>query len=113
MLIRAWSSDVCSSDLKMTAPMRARSLVSIGSVVEHARVARLIAGGSRQEAAEPFAALGFDGRLARRVQRLRPALRGEQRRQFRELLRLQCEKLVARLRRLKRAGRGQIGRAHV
>src|SRR3546814_20508733 len=96
--------------MKSTSPVRPRMWLSIGSVVEHARVARLIAGGSRQEAAEPFAALGFDGRLARRVQRLRPALRGEQRRQFRELLRLQCEKLVARLRRLKRAGRGLAGR---
>ena len=71
--------------------------------MEHAGVARLIAGGPREEAAEPFAALGFDGGVARRVQRLRPALRGEQRRQVRELLRLQREKLVARLRGLERA----------
>ncbi len=81
------------------------------SVVEHRDRSRLIAAAGRDEAGELLARLVLARRRLRAFEALRAALRGEQRGQVGELLRLEREQLVARLRRLQRAGRA-LARAH-
>ena len=71
----------------------------------HLRVARLVARSRRQEAAALFLPLCGGGGVLGIRQRLRPAIGGDERGEVGELLGLEREKLVARLRRLKRACR--------
>src|SRR3546814_10385163 len=104
MRISDWSSDVCSSDLiatatKTTAPSRASVLPSIAgssvAVREHAGVSRLVAAARRQESATLLATLfGRRGTLGL-GEVLRPTIGGDDGREVSELLRLQCEQLVA------------------
>ena len=71
--------------------------------MEHPDVAGLIALAGREEAAELLAPLLLRGGALGRLRLCARALRGDDRSQVGELLGLQCEELVAGLRRLQRA----------
>src|SRR3546814_3876209 len=86
---------------KTTSPSRASVLPSIAgssvAVREHAGVSRLVAAARRQESATLLATLfGRRGTLGL-GEVLRPTIGGDDGREVSELLRLQCEKLVAGL----------------
>lgn len=87
----------------VTAAITATVIMSPASVATPAILAAADMGSVAEEAAEALAPLGFGRCVSRRLQRLRPALGGQQRRNVGELLRLQREKLVAGLCRLERA----------
>src|SRR3569623_2644935 len=89
------------------APARAYHLACLArpSVMDHGDGAGLIAGTGREKAPELLARLVLCGRALRCVECLCPPRRGEQSREIRQLLRLQGEQLVARLRRLPRPRR--------
>ena len=71
---------------------------------EHVDGGRRVAGPRRDEAAQLFACLFLACRLSGLFERLRAALGGHQGGEIGQLLRLQRDELIARLRRLQRAG---------
>ncbi len=87
----------------VTAAITATVIMRPARAATPAILAAADIGSVAEEAAEALAPLGFGRCVSRRLQRLRPALGGQQRRDVGELLRLQREKLVASLCRLERA----------
>lgn len=87
----------------VTAAITATVIMSPASVATPAILTAADIGSVAEEAAEAFAPLGFGRCVSCRLQRLCPALGGQQRRDVGELLRLEREKLVAGLCRLERA----------
>lgn len=82
-----------------------RSFPGLIAVVEHLRIAGLVARARRKEAATLFAPLFGSGGAFGLGERAGAAVGGQERDEIRKLLRLQGEDLIAGLRRLKGAGR--------